>query len=164
MPIGRLPQPGCIGAAAWMHGGCSLDAWGLRSRKSRSKNATRGEANVEPSIAKQRLVLHRSVTPTGVAKYIVMIANAHEIGYSTVPHPASPARRRAKLTRGKLFVHPQTPNEGRGRRVWTGSALKERPPPNCCVGRSSSSLAPSCPKQGRRPPPCSNALTALVEL
>ena len=40
-----------------------------RSKKSRSGNATRGEANVEPSIAEQRLVLHRSVTPTGVAKY-----------------------------------------------------------------------------------------------
>ena len=36
----------------------------------------------------------------------------------------------------------------------TVSALKEQLPPNIDARRSSSALAPSCPKQGRRPPPC----------
>ena len=31
---------------------------------------------------------------------------------------------------------------------------RERPPPHSCARRSSSTLAPSCPKQGRRPLPC----------
>ena len=42
-----------------------------------------------------------------------------------------------------------------GTRAWPNvSALRELPPPDCCARRSSSTLAPSCPKQGRRPPPC----------
>ena len=32
--------------------------------------------------------------------------------------------------------------------------LRERPPQKGCARRSGSSPAPSCPKQGRRPPPC----------
>ena len=32
--------------------------------------------------------------------------------------------------------------------------IKERPQQESCARRSSWSLAPSCPKQGRRPPPC----------
>ena len=36
----------------------------------------------------------------------------------------------------------------------TVSALKEQLPPIFHARRSSSALAPSCPKQGRRPPPC----------
>jgi hypothetical protein len=34
------------------------------------------------------------------------------------------------------------------------NSLRELPPPHCCARRSSSTLVPSCPKQGRRPPPC----------
>ena len=41
------------------------------------------------------------------------------------------------------------------KKTWrASSALREQPPPNRSAQRSSSSLAPSCPTQGRRPPPC----------
>eukprot|EP00964_Phaeocystis_antarctica_P059958 scaffold35693_cov66-Phaeocystis_antarctica.AAC.2 len=39
----------------------------------------------------------------------------------------------------------------------TVPVLREQPPPQTPARRSSSTLAPSCPKQGRRSPQCSDA-------
>ena len=157
--------PGAIGVD--VHVNVPLCGSPTRHRPARPARCWRfefGETNDGASLAARpagglRTYHGTACQTSSCARNVLLIrnefANVHEISYSTVPHPASPAHRRAKLTRTvQEIVRPQSPNEGRGRRAWPGSGLKERQPPNYCVWRSSSSLEPSCPRQGRRPPPC----------
>ena len=60
-------------------------------------------------------------------------------------------RHTQKLKQGRRPCHAATHT---GAILAEDVELKERPPQDSCARRSSWSLAPSCPKQGRRPPPC----------
>ena len=167
---GDLSETGERHRATRETGGCA------RARRTGRSSHTLGPQTT-PQLARARSGCAQTETFVTTAIQITVHANTSICSHLSIQYVHSAQRAAAALRyivlheciqaryfRGRLSKkqtsavlrlpshHPRVPPPA-GTRP-TILELRERPPPKSCARRSSSSLAPSCPKQGRRPPPC----------